>query len=467
MDLKEPLNQLAIPPTHFTKHLKFPDPAKIRIYDDTLRDGEQMPGVAFSPEQKLELAKLLSEIGVHVIDPAFPAVSESDRKALQLIVQAQRRGEIRRDIEVLAMCRSLKEDIDAVVDTVTAVGAKPDDVSVLVLSTLSDLHLKYKLGKTLLRRAKQPEDQWLSQPVDYYREQNLDLITGAIRYARERGFSRVEFAAEDASRSDVAYGEVWAKACVAAGGTRMCFSDTCGVFTPEGVDHYIPRLVKVLGPVPMTAHFHNDFGLGAINTVRAISHGALYAGVTANGIGERAGNCPLHEFVMILKMLYGVTLPGFRYDRLTELRRKIELYSGIPLQPHEPIVGEGVFKHESGIHTAAIAIHPAIYQFIAEEAVGGEQRFVFGKHSGAAAVESVLAKHTRTLREHGVEISPDLVKQVLDRVKTLREEMLPEKGYPEAVENHYRHYYALGLSEERIVALALEVKKKGKGACPP
>jgi isopropylmalate/homocitrate/citramalate synthase len=456
MDLKEPIEQLAIPPTRFTKTLKFPDPAKIRIYDDTLRDGEQMPGVAFSPEQKLELSKLLSEIGVHVIDPAFPAVSESDRKALQLIVHAQKRGDIRQDIEVLAMCRSLKEDIDAVADTVRAVGAKPDDVSVLVLSTLSDLHLKYKLGKTLLRRDGQPEEQWLDRPLDYYREQNLGLITGAIRYARERGFSRVEFAAEDASRSDVAYGEVWARACVQAGGTRMCFSDTCGVFTPEAVDHYIPKLVTVLGPVPLTAHFHNDFGLGAINTVRAISHGALYAGVTANGIGERAGNTPLHEFVMVLKMLYGVTIPGFRYERLTELRRKIEVYSGIPMQPHEPIVGEGVFKHESGIHTAAIAIHPAIYQFIAEESVGGEQRFVFGKHSGAAAVESVLAKHTKTLREHRVEVSPDLVKNILDRVKSLREQSLPEKGYPEAMGEHYRRYYDLGLSEERIVELALE-----------
>src|SRR5207302_9938115 len=181
-------------------------------------------------------------------------------------------GGSRRDIEVLSMARAIEEDRAAVVDTGTAVGAKPDHVSVRVLSTLSDLHPKYKLGKTLLRRAGQPEDQWLTRPVDYYREQNLDLITGAIRYARQRGFSRVEFAAEDASRSDVAYGEVWAKACVAAGGTRMCFSDTCGVFTPEGVDHYIPRLAKVLGPVPMTAHFHNDFGLGAINTVRAISH---------------------------------------------------------------------------------------------------------------------------------------------------------------------------------------------------
>src|SRR5438552_2558070 len=347
MNLKEPLDQLAVPPTQFTRHLKFPDPASVRVYDDTLRDGEQMPGVAFSPEQKLELAQLLSNMGVHVIDPAFPAVSESDRKALQLIVQAQHRGTVREDIEILAMCRSLKEDIDAVADTVTAVGANPDDVSVLVLSTLTDLHLKYKLGKTLLRRDGLPEDQWLTRPVGYYREQNLGLITHAIRYARKRGFSRVEFAAEDAARSDVAYGEVWAKACVEAGGTRMCFSDTCGVF-----------------------------------------------------------------------------------------------------------------KHASGIHTAAIALHLAIYQFIAEEAVGGEQRFVFGKHSGAAAVESVLAKHVKTLHEHGVEVSPELVKRILDRVKSLREETLPERGYPEAMDAHYRQYYGLGLSEERIVELALEAADK-------
>jgi isopropylmalate/homocitrate/citramalate synthase len=159
---------------------------------------------------------------------------------------------------------------------------------------------------------------------------------------------------------------------------------------------------------------------------------------------------------MVLKMLYGVTIPGFQYERLTELRRKIEVYSGVAMQAHEPIVGEGVFKHESGIHTAAIAIHPAIYQFIAEESVGGDQRFVFGKHSGAAAVESVLAKHGKTLREHGVEVSPDLIKRILERVKSLREQSLPEKGYPEAMGEHYRRYYDLGLSEERIVELALE-----------
>src|SRR3989454_4801908 len=137
MDLKEPLNQLAIPPTHFTRHLKFPDPAKIRIYDDTLRDGEQMPGVAFSPEQKLELTELLSTIGVHVIDPAFPAVSESDRKALQLIVQAQRRGQIPQDIGGLALCPGLQGGIDAGVGTRTAGGGQPGDRRGVVLSPLS------------------------------------------------------------------------------------------------------------------------------------------------------------------------------------------------------------------------------------------------------------------------------------------------------------------------------------------
>src|SRR2546422_8300613 len=140
MDLKEPLNQLAIPPTHFTRHLKFPDPAKIRIYDDTLRDGEQMPGVAFSPEQKLELTELLSTIGVHVIDPAFPAVSESDRKALQLIVQAQRRRPHPQDIEGVALCRSLQEGNDPGGGTRTAAGGQPGDGGGPVPSTLAGPH---------------------------------------------------------------------------------------------------------------------------------------------------------------------------------------------------------------------------------------------------------------------------------------------------------------------------------------
>jgi isopropylmalate/homocitrate/citramalate synthase len=460
IDLREPLDSLIHQPQAYTSHLQFPDPASIILYDDTLRDGEQMPGVAFSPDQKLALAALLGDIGLDVLDVAFPVVSHGDRVALQLILEAQRDGRIRTDLDVLAMCRAIPGDVDCVLDVVAAAGRRPSDVSVLILSTASDLHLKYKLGRGLLKREGRDESAWLDTPVSFYRDANIRLITDAIRYARSRGIERIEFAAEDASRSDLEYAIEWANACIEAGGTRFCFSDTCGVFTPEGVDHYFPPIVDALGVrrgrVQLTAHFHNDFGLGAINTVRAVMHGATHPSLTANGIGERAGNTSIHQFVMVLKELYGVTLPRFQYARLHELRDAIERASGVPLQPHEPIVGEGVFSHESGIHTAAILVHPAIYQFIREETVGGTQRFVFGKHSGTAAVEAVLEKHADLLAAQGVTFGAALVEQVLERVKELRERRIAANTQARAVEEFYRNYSQLGISEAALVELALE-----------
>jgi isopropylmalate/homocitrate/citramalate synthase len=461
VDLREPLDTLIRQPRTFTSHLSFPDPANIFLYDDTLRDGEQMPGVAFSPEQKLELAVLLGEIGIDVVDVAFPVVSESDRIALQMILEAQARGRVRRDLDILAMCRAVNADIDCVLDVVSAAGRSPSDVSVLILSTTSDLHLKYKLGRALLKREGRDESAWLDTPVSFYREANIRLITDAIRYAHSRGIERIEFAAEDASRGDLEYTIEWANACIEAGGKRFCFSDTCGVFSPEAVDYYFPTIVDRLGVrrgrVQLTAHFHNDFGLGAINTVRAVMHGATHPSFTANGIGERAGNTSLHQFVMVLKELYGVTLPRFKYERLHELRTAIERASGVPIHPHEPIVGEGVFSHESGIHTAGILVHPAIYQFIREETVGGTHRFVFGKHSGAAAVEAVLAKSAALLAAHGVTVNEELVARVLDRVKALREQAIATNHASRAVYDFYKNYSSLGIGEAAVVELALEV----------
>jgi isopropylmalate/homocitrate/citramalate synthase len=457
---RESLDALIRGPQSYTTHLAFPDPASIKLYDDTLRDGEQMPGVAFSPAQKVTLAALLGDIGIDVIDVAFPIVSQGDRVALQRILEAQSAGTIRPDLDVLAMCRAVPADIDAVLDVVAAAGRRPRDVSVLILSTTSDLHVKYKLGRALLSREGRDTAEWLDLPVAFYREANIRLITDAIRYAHSRGIERIEFAAEDASRGDLQYAIEWANACIDAGGTRFCFSDTCGVFTPEGVDHYFPPIVQALGvrqgKVQLTAHFHNDFGLGAINTVRAVLHGATHPSLTANGIGERAGNTSIHQFVMVLKELYGVTLPRFKYERLHELRQAVERASGVPLPPHEPIVGEGVFSHESGIHTAAILVHPAIYQFIREETVGGTHRFVFGKHSGAAAVEAVLEKHADLLAANGVSVDDALVTRVLDRVKQLREAMIATNHHARAVEEFYRNYDRLGINEAALVELALE-----------
>jgi len=461
VDLREPLGELARPPYSFIGKTNFREPGEIKVYDDTLRGGEQMPGVAFSPEQKLELAILLSDMGVHVMDVAFPVVSESDRKGLQLIVRAQREGKIRPDVEILAMCRSNRGDIDAAAKCVEEIGLKADAISVLVLSTISDLHMKYKNGQFLLKREGRDQKEWLDTPVDFYRKANIRMITEGVRYARERGFSRVEFAAEDASRGSLEYAIEWAGECIKAGGTRFCFSDTCGVLTPESVDYYFPALVKALPRgFQLTAHFHDDFGIGAYNCARALSHGASHAGVTANSIGERAGNASLQLTVMILKEMYGVTLPGFRYDKLVELRKAIERASGVPLAPHTPIVGEAVFSHESGIHTAGIVIHPAIYQFIREEVVGGTHRFVFGKHSGGAAVESVLRKNADILAKAGLEITEELVERLVGQVKELREEKLRTHTPENAIEEHYRNYHALGISEEKLVRMALEGRKR-------
>jgi len=215
-------------------------------------------------------------------------------------------------------------------------------------------------------------------------------------------------------------------------------------------------MIKALNGVPMTAHFHNDFGMAALNTVRAMSHGATYAGVTANGIGERAGNTSIHQTVLILKELYGVEIPGFRYDLLRTLRKEIEKYSGIPVQAHEPIIGEGVFAHESGIHTAGILIHPAIYQFIREETVGGEQRFVFGKHSGVSAVEDVIKKNAKRLKAAGITATPELCAKVLNAAKIQREKKI--RSYEKEIGQYYKNYNDLGISEEQLIEMVIKNK---------
>ncbi|MEU7043451.1 LeuA family protein [Streptomyces varsoviensis] len=454
IELREPLQHLVRQPVEFTQGKNFP--RRIHIYDETLRDGEQMPGVAFSPDQKLELAALLSDMGVDVLMAAFPASSESDREALRRILAARRSGRLRADLEIMTIARATRHDISVAAETAREAGADLSSVGVLVLSTASDLHLKYKLGRTLLKYKGAPEDDWLSRPVEWYRRANLDLITDHLAYAAQLGFGTVEFASEDASRASTDYLLEWARACRAAGGTRLCFSDTCGVFTPEAVDAYIPPLVQALPGFPVTAHFHNDFGLGAINTVRALGHGATHASISACGIGERAGNTSIHQVVMVLRDLYGVELPNFAYDRLWDLRRAVETYSGIPIQPHEPIIGHNVFAHESGMHTAGIAIHPAIYQTIDQDVVGGEHRFVLGKHSGKAGVLHALAEHGLSA-ELPADVLDKVADAVLDEVKSRRERRAAEADFGAYREAYYAHLTGLGVPEPELLEIFRDV----------
>jgi 2-isopropylmalate synthase len=454
VDLQEPLDDLARPPRRFDHDLRFPPSERIRVYDDTLRDGEQMPGVAFSPQVKYELAVALSEIGVHIMDVGFPAVDEAERETLKLVLEGRRRGEIRSDLEVLCMMRSTEADIDATMGTLDALGYPRDEVSYFIFTSASDLHLKYKLGRMLLQREGLPAGEWLERPVSFYRDANLRMLTEAIRYARSAGAREIEFGGEDGSRADPSYIVRIHREGLAAGATRPSTPDTVGCYSPYAVREYISTIKAGTPDRPLVVHFHNDLGLGAWNTVVALGSGAEIFTTSVNGIGERTGNAPMHQVLLQLRYLFGIEIPGFRYERLRDLARQMERASGIPVQPTEPGIGHNVFSHESGIHTAGMLIHPAIYQFIPPADLGAEIRYVYGKHSGAMVIDHALTRA-------GVEHDSRLVQRVMLEVKRLREERAAEADHSEFFGDYYRHLDEMGLSEEEVAGIARALQEAG------
>ncbi len=462
--LREPIERLIRDPKELTREVSFPDPAQIRIYDETLRDGEQMPGVCYTPAQKLEIAKVLAGVGVHVMSVGFPAASEGDRRTLQLVMGAKRRGELG-DVEIVVMCRSNRGDIDVTVKTLRDAGVDPSEVTFFIFTSGSDLHLKYKIGKTLLRYEGREEREWLELPLSFYRDANIRLQCDAIAHARGCGIDRIEFGAEDGSRGDVDYFVEYFKAGLEAGGTRPAWPDTVGTLTPEATRWYCSRIVKALPEgLPIVAHLHNDYGLGTINAITATSCGFKVISVTANGYGERAGNVKLHEFVVALRVLYGIELPGFKYGKLRELARFMERISGIPLQQHEPIVGAKVFAHESGIHTQAMLIDHRMYEAVPAELVGGVTSWVFGKHTGAALVEDTLRRQRERLARAGVEPTTELAHRVTDEVKRLREERAASSTSEEAIELYEVAMRRLSLNEDDVVEIAIALGTPAKAS---
>jgi isopropylmalate/homocitrate/citramalate synthase len=458
MELHEPIEQLIRDPKEFTRGVPFPEPAEIRLYDETLRDGEQMPGICYTPAQKLEIAKTLAAVGVHAMSVGFPAASEGDRRTLQLVMDAKRRGEMG-DVEIIVMCRSHRKDIDVTVATLREAGIDPSTVTFFIFTSGSDLHLKYKIGKTLLRFEERDEAEWLDLPLEFYRNANVRMQCDAIRYAREQGVETIEFGAEDGSRGDADYFINYFKAGLEAGGTRPAWPDTVGCLTPEAMRWYGNRIIGALPKgLPVVAHLHNDYGLATINAITATSCGFKVISVTANGYGERAGNVKLHEYTVALRVLYGIEIPGFRYDKLRDLARFMERMSGMPMQQHEPIVGSKVFTHESGIHTHGVLIDRRIYEAVPSELVGGATSFVYGKHSGVALVEDRLRKHPAIL-ERGVEVTTELAHRVTEEVKRLREERAASNASEIAIDHYETAMRKLSISEDEIATIAIAIAK--------
>ncbi len=352
-----------------------PDPEDIVIYDTTLRDGEQTPGVSFTPDQKLEIARLLDELGVQQIEAGFPVVSEGEMEAVRRIA---REG---LDAEVLCLCRMLEGDVDAAL--------RCDVDGVITFIATSDLHLRHKLKMS--------------------REEVVERVGRVVEYAKDHGLW-VAFSAEDGTRTEFGFlREVYTTA-EEAGADRVHATDTVGVMIPEGMRVFVRKIRSVVD-VPIGVHCHDDFGLAVANSLAAVEAGATAVSTTVLGIGERAGNAALEEVIMALEKLYGMEL-GFRTEVLAELARTVAEYAGVDIPPNKSVVGENVFRHESGIHVAAVLEEPRTYEPMDPEEVGMERSIVLGKHTGRKAVEAKL-------RELGVEPDDEVVEEVLRRIKEL------------------------------------------------
>jgi len=353
-------------------------PKDVVIYDSTLRDGEQMPGVAFAPAVKLEIARALDEARVPQIEAGFPAVSPSEAAAVKQVAGAGL------DAEVLCLSRLKRDDVDAAADAGVDM--------VLLFVPASPIQLRVKLKKTV--------------------EGILPEVTRVTEYATSRGL-RVGFSTEDSTRADLMDLIRIYRAAIDAGAERVGITDTVGCTTPNGLAQLVQKVRRSLNDFPLSIHLHNDFGLANANAVAGVLAGARFVTTTVNGIGERAGNVPLQPFVLSCELLYGIPT-GIELEHLKALSELVADRSGVAVHPNAPVAGSNVFSHESGIHVKAVMEDPATYEPYPPELVGQRRTLALGKHTGEAHVKAVLTGQ-------GVRLADTQVDAVTMRLKELGE----------------------------------------------
>jgi isopropylmalate/homocitrate/citramalate synthase len=288
-------------------------------------------------------------------------------------------------------------------------------------------------------------------PLSFFHQANVRLVREVVRHAAERGVGRIEFGAEDASRTPLPLLSELVEAAVEAGACRYIFADTTGSLSPEATRHYCCGLAAAFPRIERVCHFHNDFDLATSNTLAAVLNGFTTFSTTLNGLGERAGNASLHSVVAALKYLYGLEIPGFRYDRLCAAKSLVESVTGIPVQAKEPVIGRNVYSHESGIHAHGVGIFRCMYEPIPYQEVGGDARFVYGKHSGSASLRRLLEERQA---EIGCPVDSELVAAVLDAIKLLRAARTDAAETASFIRQYYANLDRLGLSEDEVVTLA-------------
>ena len=393
----------------------------VRIFDTTLRDGEQSPGATMTSTEKLDVARALARLRVDVIEAGFPAASPDDLAAVRTIAEqvgmfpAPGSG-LHEPPIICALARASRADIDSAWEAVKP-AARP---RIHTFLATSELHMLHKLRMT--------------------RPEVLAKVADMVEYARSL-CTDVEFSPEDAGRSDPAFlYEVLALA-IRAGATTINIPDTVGYTTPDEFGALISGIIEnVPGAkdVIVSVHCHDDLGLATANTLAGISAGARQAEVTINGIGERAGNSSLEEVVMALHTRaprFGV---GTRIDttQLTRLSRLVSSVTGMPVQPNKAVVGANAFAHESGIHQDGLLKHQATYEIMKPETVGASHTaLVLGKHSGRAALAARLAEMGYQLDDGALARVFARFKAIADRRKHVTQadlEVIVREDVPEA-----------------------------------
>jgi 2-isopropylmalate synthase len=371
---------------------------RLIIFDTTLRDGEQSPGATLNIQEKLEIARQLSRLGVDVCEAGFPIASPGDFEAVRRIAEevgplteGRKSGE---PMTIAGLARANEQDIDRAYD---AVKAAPRHRIHTFLAT-SDIHLKYKLK------------------ID--REECIDQVIRAVKYARSK-CEDVEFSPEDAGRSDPEFLTVVLGEAIKAGATTLNIPDTVGYTTPEEFGWLMKYLIENTpgaDKVVWSTHCHNDLGLATANTLAGVINGARQVEVTINGIGERAGNTSLEEVAMTIHTRpqnFPVKL-NIDTTQITRTSRMVSAYTGIPVQPNKAIVGANAFAHEAGIHQDGMLKHHTTYEIMRPETVGlTASALVLGKHSGRHAFR-------KRLEEMGYrDLSKEELNQAFERFKRI------------------------------------------------
>ena len=377
----------------------------IRIFDTTLRDGEQSPGATMSSAEKLEVAHSLARLGVDIIEAGFPAASPDDLEAVRRIAQEVGNppaGEPDAKVPVIAgLARASKDDIDKAWEAVQ--GAQRPRIHTFLAT--SEIHMKYKLKMD--------------------REQVVERVSEMVAYARSL-CADVEFSPEDAGRSDPEFLYLVLGEAIKAGATTLNIPDTVGYTTPEEfyklIDGIIKKTPGMHDGITVSVHCHDDLGLATANTLAGIQAGARQAEVTINGIGERAGNTSLEEVVMALKTRHHVfgLETGVETTQLSRISKMVSNYTGIVVQPNKAIVGANAFAHEAGIHQDGMLKNQMTYEIMRPEDVGVNQsKLVLGKHSGRHALRTRLAEMGHSLDEVELDKAFTRFKQLADRKKNV------------------------------------------------